>query len=103
MARVIVSDHADQRIRKRMGVKRKAVQKIAEKAYKNGLNFSDTNGRLKDYLAYLYATRSKSEIYKVWNQMIFIYDHGVLITVKPVPKAHHKRAMLLQANTGTEG
>lgn len=103
MDRVIVSDHAEQRIRKRMGVKRKAVQKIAERAYTEGLDYSDANGSLKDYLGYLYATRSEKERYKVWNQMLFIYSGRVLITVTPVPKAHHKRAMILQAAVGAEG
>ena len=109
MPNIVVSRHAEKRIKTRMGIGKKASQRTAERAYKEGINYSQTNGSLKRYFGYLYSTRKSTEIYKIWHEMLFIFDkvsphQHVLITVLPVPKRHAMRATAIaQTITGTEG
>lgn len=42
---VVVSRHADKRVRQRMGLKRSAVQRTVEKAWREGVPIRDLNGR----------------------------------------------------------
>ena len=109
MPNIVVSKHAEKRIKKRMGIGKKASQRTAERAYQEGINYSQANGSLKRYFGYLYATRKSTEVYKIWHEMLFIFNKvspnkKVLITVVPVPKRHAMRATAIaQAVTGTEG
>ena len=49
-----VSKHAGIRIRERTGLPKKAVAKIAEKAYEKGVTHKEATGRLRDYFACLF-------------------------------------------------
>lgn len=49
-----VSRHADERTRKRVGVPRSAVKRMAEKALAEGVQRHETHGPLRRYLDCLY-------------------------------------------------
>jgi len=80
-----VTKHADQRIRKRLGLKRKAVVTLAKKAFELGLEESDTNGKLlrifkdrKDLGRCKYGFEPQVRLY---NGNWWIFDKGILITI----------------------
>ena len=51
MAIIVVSDHADIRIKQRMGLGHGAANKIAETAFEEGISHSETTGRLNKYIS----------------------------------------------------
>ena len=80
-----ISIHAEERIRKRLGVKRKAVQKYAEDAVKKGKLMKDFKGRLKKYYEWScieYKSGNKSILF---NNHIWVIQDDRLITVFPLP------------------
>lgn len=82
---LIITRHAEQRIRKRLGVKRKAVEKIAIDAYTNGKSHSECKGNLKRYLDGQFLKEYKATNMRVQNQMLYIFNDNTLITVLLLP------------------
>lgn len=68
-----ITDHADKRIRKRMGVKRKAVRGIAIAAYYKGLKHNDTKGYLHKYLDNQYLQYHRTLDWRIYNNHLFCF------------------------------
>ena len=82
--KIIVTDHAEDRIRKRWGVPRRAVQAIAEKAYSDGVSYKKSRGAGRKYLnsVRLKSSNNESRVYRIYNYHLFIFSSDyVLITV----------------------
>jgi hypothetical protein len=83
--KIIVTSHAAKRISKRIGVPKKAVQKLAETAISDGKSHSDFSGSMKRYLdSEFFKERSASNM-RVWSGYLFIFSGEVLITVFLLP------------------
>ena len=74
--RIVVSKHADKRMRERMGLKRSAVQRTVEKAWRDGLPIRDVNGQERG---------DNSDRNRWWAGFVFVFSqHGdalVCVTV----------------------
>lgn len=81
-----ISKHAEKRIRKRIGIPRKAVGKFVDEAMKNGVPLKDFKGRIKKFYEYTmikYHSGNESFFYR---EFLFIAHNGTLVTVYPIPK-----------------
>lgn len=84
-----VTKHGDKRMRKRLGLKRKVVEKQAAMAYENGQNQNAFTVSFKKYLDLQAITHgSVIRVYK--ENMFFFNKGGVLITCWPVPAKFRK-------------
>ena len=80
-----VTLHAGKRIRERMGVKKKSIQTISDRAYLKGLNHNETAGHLKRYIDKLYFRSKTANNIKVFAEKIYLFNEKTLITVVPLP------------------
>jgi len=88
-----VTVHASKRVRKRIGIPKKAVQKNADMALIKGLSHKESTGRLRKYFDYLYLSHRKGTDIKMYGGYVYIFTHKDLLTVFPIPN-HHTDAVL---------
>lgn len=100
-----VTNHADQRIRQRVGVPRSAVRRLAVKAKAEGIERKDTSGSLRRYLDALYHYNDKrdsdggyvyndSSIY-IYGEKVWVFVGNALVTVLNLPNRYKNAANAL--------
>lgn len=86
------SGHAKNRIRDRCGIPKRAVNRLVEKAFDEGITHSETNGALNNYISSLYFYNMTANNIKIFNAKVFIFSNDVLITVLNLPREFKKAA-----------
>ena len=81
----IVTHHAKQRTKDRLGVSKKIADKIAKKALEHGITHAQATGRLKSYLDKLYLKHRRANNLRVYNRQVFLFTDNILITVINLP------------------
>ena len=90
---MIITRHGDFRTRKRVGVNRSAVKKLAKKALVCGISRHETHGSLRRYLDYLYHYNESAENIRVWSEKVWIFtENNILVTVLDLPQRYKSRA-----------
>ena len=98
-----VSRHADERARKRVGVPRSAVKRMAEKALAEGVQRHETHGPLRRYLDCLYHYNHSANNIRVWHEKVWIFSDQTLVTVLDLPRKYWARAnSILKRNNGDD-
>ena len=82
---VIVTRHAKQRLKERSGLNKKSVQRIAEKAYINGICHNETKGQLNKWIAGVYFKNSDANNIRVYGDKLYLFHDEILITVLQIP------------------
>lgn len=98
MKKAIVTNHAKQRTKDRLGLSKKIAVKVADKALKNGITHSEARGNLRNYLDKLYLTHKTANNLRIYNRKIYLFDNTVLITVINLPNNLIKAADKIQRN-----
>lgn len=80
-----VSKHAETRLRERCGINRKSAQRIAEKAFNEGIQHSQTKGNLKKWVTSLYFHNKTANNIRLFGDKAYIFSDSVLITVLQIP------------------
>lgn len=84
--KVEISDHAEKRIRKRFGVKRKAVPNVVKQAMDNGVRVASLSGKVKrwfDRQSIIHKSGNNSVFY---SGFCFVINNNVVITAYEIPK-----------------
>lgn len=89
---MIVTRHGDLRARKRVGVNRSAVEKLARKALANGITRYDAKGGLRRYLDALYHYNGQADNIRVYSEKVWVFSGNTLITVLDLPQRYKNRA-----------
>ena len=97
-----VTRHADKRMRKRVGVNRSAVERMARKAMIEGYTRHDFSGSLRRYLDYLYHYNQSANNIRVWGEKVWIFSDNILITVLDLPQRYKNRANGIAKKEGTD-
>lgn len=87
---VIVTKHAEKRLRERMGLGKKAVQRAAETAYEKGIKHSETTGNLNKWVTSLYFNNKTANNIRLYNDKAWIFAGQNLITVLQIPASLKK-------------
>lgn len=82
--------HSKKRIRQRVGINKKSVEKLATSALTNGIPAKETTGQLKAYLTKINMRDRPSNNIRVYNRIIFVFNNDRLITVFNLPTKYHK-------------
>ena len=82
---VTVSEHAKKRLRERCGLKKRSVQRMAEKAFTNGIRHSDTRGRLNKWVTSLYFYNKTADNIRLYGDKAYIFADSTLVTVIQIP------------------
>lgn len=89
-----VSKHATKRCRKRLGVPKKAVPRLAEKALDIGQHRADFVGSFRRYLDKVYMKKGQhANNMRVYNSHLFLFAGYILITAWRVPSKYQKTIM----------
>lgn len=84
--KVVMTKHAERRIRQRLGINKKATEKAAEKALQFGVNHSEAKGKLSKHLDGIFLLNYRPTNMRVYNHAVYLFRNTVLITVLPLPK-----------------
>lgn len=84
--KVIVSRHAQERLKERCGLNKKSIQRMTEKAYTNGISRIEMNGRLHKWATSIARSGvSNATNVKLYGDKLFLFDRAILVTVIQVP------------------
>ena len=87
------SDHAVERVKKRLGLNKKALERHIVKVVSDGVRFDELKGKLKQYATSLYYRKNIYPEIIVYNRFIYLFDdENVLITICYVPSELIKSA-----------
>ena len=78
---VIITDHAYEKGKERLGLKREAFERLAEKAFNQGLSHKDVAGTLERYFSSVYLSHRNANNSKVYGINLFLFRDNILITV----------------------
>jgi len=97
----VVTNHAAERVRKRAGIPKKAVQKNADTALDKGITHKDSTGRLKKYFDYLFLSHGTGTNIRMHGGYVYIFTHHNLVTVFPIPNCHRNAVLKIQKRKET--
>lgn len=85
MTDAVITDHADQRVRKRLGLPRKAVDKQATAALERGAAHSDFSGSFRRYLDKVFLSERRASNMRVHAGHLYLFAGETLITCWALP------------------
>ena len=85
---MVVTKHAAKRLKERLGLSKKTVEKVAMKAFQLGTDHSAFKSSAKRYLDGLYLSHKKANNLKVYANYVYLFHGEVLITVLDLPKKY---------------
>ena len=94
-----VTQHGADRVRERVGVPKRAVARMADKAFADGAKHSDFAGSMRRYLDGVFLEHGNANNMRVYNQHLFLFAGATLITAWPVPQKYRSAALKVCART----
>jgi hypothetical protein len=88
---VIISRHAEHRVRGRLGVPKRAVLGYAERAYAKGLAPYECGSLIRKLINTKIATYGDKFTYKIYNGFVWCFDGKILVTVLLLKNKHKRR------------
>jgi aryl-alcohol dehydrogenase-like predicted oxidoreductase len=83
---IVLTRHSIKRLKERLGLPKKACQRMAQTAFDKGITFFDTAGAANKYFRRIYDKNRKANNVKVYGKFAYIFSENTLITVLPLPK-----------------
>lgn len=88
----IITRHGEKRSRKRLGLKKKAIERDVEAALEQGATHADTRGRLRKFLDKLYLSHENATNMRIHRGRVYLFNEDTLITVITLPGNLQKTA-----------
>jgi hypothetical protein len=88
--KAILTDHAIERGRERLGLGKGSLIKMADKALETGIKHAETNGRLKRYISSLWQKEEVINNARILGEVIYLFRDQVLITVYQLPLEYRR-------------
>lgn len=85
MVSLVVTKHAQKRLKERCGVNKKSADRMAKKAYEFGMTHSETTGNLKKWVDGLYFYNETANQIRLYGDKAYIFHNQKLITVIQIP------------------
>ena len=80
-----VSNHAKERMKERCGFNKKSCDRMASKAFEEGISHKQTKGRLNKWVTSLYFKNKSANNIKLYGDKAYIFCDSVLVTVIQIP------------------
>lgn len=87
---VTVTKHAEKRLRERVGLNKKAIQRAAEMAYDKGIKHCETTGNLNKWVTSLYFNNRTANNIRLYNDKAWVFAGKNLVTVLQIPASLKK-------------
>lgn len=81
----VISDHAAQRLKERLGWNASAQQRMANLALERGLKHTDTSGRLRRYFDKLFLSHGSGNNTRIYGEHVYIIQGQTVVTVLHLP------------------
>jgi len=81
-----ITDHARRRLKERVGLPKRAMQRMADRALQEGQCHRDARGRARRYLDRLYLKEETANQIRVHGAFVYLFEDRRLITVLPALK-----------------
>lgn len=82
---ISITAHAYRRGKERLGYSRKTLERIAVKAFTEGVLHRETKGQLNKFVTKIYLQYCKANNIRIYGENIFLFIDAKLITVYQVP------------------
>jgi len=91
-----VTKHGTKRIRQRLGLNKKSVEKQAQKALNYGVSHKEATGKLCQYMNGVFLLNYRPTNMRAYNRMLYLFREDKLITVLHLPNRYWAQADKLQ-------
>lgn len=85
-----ISQHAHKRMKERCGFNKKSQERMARKAFDEGITHKQTKGRLNKWITSLFFKNCNANNIRIYGDMAYIFAEETLVTVIPVPVSLRK-------------
>lgn len=82
---MVVTKHAQRRMKQRCGVGKNSVKRMAKKVYDLGMTHSETTGNLKKWVDGLYFYNQTANQIRLYGDKAYIFHNQKLITIVQIP------------------
>ncbi len=89
---VHVSKHGKERIGERCGLRKRAVQRLADSAFNRGKRIHDFSGSFRRYLEGVYMAQGNANNLRIYNEKLWLFADSCLITVWHLPNEYKSAA-----------
>lgn len=83
---VTITDHADARLKERLGLPKSARAAAAQRAFDQGKRNGDATGKLKRFLDKCWLQHRKANNVRIHAEHIWFFAQETLVTVYEVPR-----------------
>lgn len=73
------------RMRERCGLNKKAIERMANKAYIYGKEHRQTKGKLNKWITSVYFNSTTGSEFRIYGDFLYIFNNDILVTVFRVP------------------
>lgn len=88
--KILITEHAYDRAKERLSLSKNALDRLALKAFEEGIKHEDTKGKLNRYLTSLFMTYKKANNIRVYGENVFLFCNNSLVTVYQLTYALRK-------------
>lgn len=82
----VVSRHARKRLKERSGLNKKAIQRMVDMAYTQGIRHSQMKGRLHKWVTSVACKGiSNATNIRAYGDKLYLFDRNILVTVIQIP------------------
>lgn len=82
---LIITKHAQKRLKERCGLNKKASERLAKLAYEHGIKHNETTGNLRKWVDSQYFYNETANNIRLYGDKAFIFSDYKLITVLQIP------------------
>jgi len=82
---MIVTNHAKKRLKERNGFSKNTAERMADKAFKEGIKHSETKGSLNRWVTNLYFMNESANNIRLYGDKAYIFCGETLVTVIQIP------------------
>ena len=82
---VSITDHAYDRAKERLSWKHSVLDKMAEKAFLEGVTHKDTKSHLSKYITKIWFQHRTANNVRIYGENIYLFHNNTLITIYQLP------------------
>lgn len=80
-----ISKHAEERLKTRCGFNKETSERMAQRAFEEGITHSKTKGRLNKWVTRLYFRNKNANNIRLYGDKAYIFCNEILVTVIQIP------------------
>lgn len=86
-----ITNHAYDRMKERLGWNRKAGERMACRAYTDGITHGETRGSLHRYLDSVFLSYGNATQMRIYGEALFLFSGSRLLTVYALPTKYRRK------------